>query len=172
MKSCNLTTTMAQRIKATTEWPFYQAYHDKKYILRHDCSKIVPLREPRENRTYRLNNQSEKELVVYQIDPDLIKDEDVLKCDNAIYTEDDILFLIELKGGDLTHAIKQINSTIDILLKQHNIKPKKLNARIVVSKVSAPNISTSIENKLKQLLHKSYGGGNYKKQSRVLEESI
>lgn len=163
---------MAQRIKATKEWPFYQAYHDEKYILRHDCSKIVPLREPKEDRIYRLYNQKEKEIVFYQIDPDLIKNEGVLKCDNAIYTEDDILFLIELKGGELSRAIDQINSTIDILLKPHNIKPKKLNARIVVSKVRAPNLLTSKENKLKQLLRKSYGGGNYKKQSRVLEESI
>lgn len=84
----------------------------------------------------------------------------------------DWLFLIEIKGADLNHALDQINSTIDILLKRPNKKVKKLNARIVLSKVSIPRISASKENKLKQLLHKSYGGGNYKKQSRLLEDTI
>ena len=163
---------MAQKIKVQKEWPFFQAYHDNGYILRHDCSKEVSLREPGENRTYKLHNKSGKELVVYRIDGGLINDENVLKCDNGIYTENDWLFLIELKGTDLNHALDQINNTIDILLKRPNKKVKKLNARIVLSKVSIPRISASKENKLKQLLHKSYGGGNYKKQSRLLEDTI
>ena len=163
---------MAQKIKEQKERPFFQAYHDNGYILRHDCSKEVSLREPGENRTYKLHNKSGKELVVYRIDGGLINDENVLKCDNGIYTENDWLFLIELKGADLNHALDQINSTIDILLKRPNKKVKKLNARIVLSKVSIPRISASKENKLKQLLHKSYGGGNYKKQSRLFEDTI
>ena len=163
---------MAQKIKVQKEWPFFQAYHDNGYILRHDCSKEVSLREPGENRTYKLHNKSGKEIVVYKVDGGLINDENVLKCDNGIYTENDWLFLIELKGADLNHALNQINNTIDILLKRPNKKVKKLNARIVLSKVSIPRISASKENKLKQLLHKSYGGGNYKKQSRLLEDTI
>lgn len=163
---------MAQKIKVQKEWPFFQAYHDNGYILRHDCSKEASLREPGENRTYKLHNKSGKEFVVYRIDGGLINDENVLKCDNGIYTENDWLFLIELKGTDLNHALDQINNTIDILLKRPNEKVKKLNARIVLSKVSIPRISASKENKLKQLLHKSYGGGNYKKQSRLLEDTI
>ena len=163
---------MAQKIKEQKERPFFQAYHDNGYILRHDCSKEVSLRETGENRTYKLHNKSGKELVVYRIDGGLINDENVLKCDNGIYTENDWLFLIELKGADLNHALDQINNTIDILLKRPNKKVKKLNARIVLSKVSIPRISASKENKLKQLLHKSYSGGNYKKQSRLLEDTI
>lgn len=163
---------MAQKIKVQKEWPFFQAHHDNGYILRHDCSKEVSLREPGENRTYKLHNKFGKEIVVYKVDGGLINDENVLKCDNGIYTENDWLFLIELKGTDLNHALDQINNTIDILLKRPNKKVKKLNARIVLSKVSIPRISASKENKLKQLLHKSYGGGNYKKQSRLLEDTI
>lgn len=164
---------MAQRIKAQKEWAFFQAYHDASYILRHDCSKDVPLREKKEKRTYRLHNNSKKEIVVYKVDGGLINDNDVLKCDYGIYTEDEWLFLIELKGKDLGYALDQINSTIDILLKREDIKVKKLNARIVVSKVSVPKIYASKENKLKQLLYKFYGGGDYKKQSqKTLEDSI
>ncbi len=162
---------MAQKkIKEQKEWPFFQTYHDDNYILRHDCSKEVPLRE--QNKTYKLHNKSRKEIVVYKIDSGLIIDNNVLKCDKGIYTEEDWLFLIELKGIDLEHALDQINSTIDILLKQRNVKVKKLNARIVLSKVSVPRIYTSKENKLKQLLCKFYGGGDYKKQSQILEDSI
>lgn len=163
---------MAQKIKPQKEWPFYEAYHNVSYILRHDCSKNVPLREPKENRTYRLLNYLGKEIVVYKIDGGVINNDKVLKCDYGIYTENDLLILIELKGIDLSHALDQIDNTISILLKQPNIKMKKLSVRIVLSKVGVPRISASKENKLKQLLRKSYGGGDYKKQSRVLEETI
>ncbi len=163
---------MAHKIKSQKKWPFFQAYHDGNSILRHNCSRDIPLREPKENREYRLRNISEKEIVVYKIDGGLINNDEVLKCDNGIYTEDDWLFLIELKGANLEHALDQINSTINILLKRPSIKVKKLNARIVLSRVSVPRISASKENKLKQLLHKSYGGGDYKKQSRVLEDAL
>lgn len=163
---------MAKKIKAQKEWPFFQAYHDCAYISRHDCSKEVVLREPGESRIYKFHNKSGKEIVVYKIDGGLINNEDVLKCDNGIFIEDNSLFLIELKGADLNHALDQINSTIDILIKRPNIKLKKLNARIILSRVSVPRITASKENKLKQLLHKSYGAGDYKKQSRTLEDTI
>ena len=163
---------MAKKIKIQKQWPFFDVYHDINYILRHDCSKDIPLREKKENRTYRLLNKSQKEIVVYKIDGGLINNNNVLKCDYGIYTEDDWLFLIELKGNDLEHALDQINSTIDFVLKQTNTKVKKMNARIVLSKVSVPNIINSKEKKLKQLLHKSYGGGDYKKQNRLLEDNL
>ena len=163
---------MAQKIKAQKEWPFFQAYHDDVYILRHDCSKDVPLREPKENRTYRLLNNSAKEIVIYKIDGGIINSDEVLKCDNGIYTEDDLLILVELKGADLDHALNQISSTIKILLKQPSIKVKKLNARVVLSKVRVPDMLSTKEKQLKQLLQKSYGGGDYKKKSRVLVDMV
>ena len=165
-------TVMERKIKAQKEWPFFLAFHDTSYILSHDCKKKVSLHELGETRTYILHNNSAKEIVVYKIDGGLIKDNNVLKCDNGILTEDDWLFLIELKGADLNHALDQINSTIDILLKRPNKIVKKLNVRIVLSKVSIPRISASKENKLKQLLFKHYGGGCYKKQSRILEDIL
>lgn len=163
---------MAQKIKAQKEWPFFQAYHDGAYILRHDCSKDIPLREPREKRVYRFLNNSAKEIVVYKIDGGIINNDEVQKCDNGIYTEDDLLILVELKGADLDHALNQISSTIKILLKQPSIKVKKLNARVVLSKVRVPDMLSTKEKQLKQLLQKSYGGGDYKKQSRVLVDTI
>ena len=163
---------MAKKIKPQKEWPFFLAYHDAAYILRHNCSKEVSLYESGESPTYQFHNKSGKEIVVYKIDGGIINNDDVLKCDNGVYTENDSLYLIELKGADLNHALDQINSTIDFLIKRPSIKIKRLNARIVLSRVSIPRITASKENKLKQLLHKSYGGGDYKKQSQVLEDTI
>ncbi len=163
---------MVQKIKPQKDYPFFHAYNDTSYILHHDCRKNVPLREPKEDRTYRLLNNSGKEIVVYKIDGGIVNNNNVPKCDYGIYTENDLLILIELKGENLSHALCQIDSTINILLKQSNIKVKKLNARIVLSRVSVPRISASKENKLKQLLKKSYGGGDYKKQCRILEDTI
>lgn len=163
---------MAQKIKPQKVWPFFQAYHDVTYILRHDCCKEIQLHEPGKSQTYRFHNKSGKEIVVYKIDSGLINNKAVSKCDYSIYTEDNWLYLVELKGADLNHALDQINSTIEILIKEPRIKVKKLNARIVLSRVSIPRITASKENKLKKLLHKSYGGGDYKKQSRTIEETI
>ena len=47
-----------------------------------------------------------------------------------------------------------------------------MNVRVVLSKSNAPRIYATKEKKLKQLLKKEYGGGDYKKQSRILEDSI
>ena len=118
------------------------------------------------------NNKSQKEVVVYKIDGGLIVNNNGKKCDYGIYTEDDMLFLIELKGDDLNYALKQINQSINILLEQPNIKVKKLSVRIVLSKVRTPEILESEEKKLKQKLHKLYGGGDYLKKSQFLKDII
>ena len=146
--------------------------HDDAYILRHDCSKIVPLRELHESRVYKLNNPNEKEIVLYRIDGGVINNIDVLKCDYGILTEDNVLFFIELKGAELDHALDQIISTIDILLKQKRISVSTLYARIVLSKVKVPNIVETKERKLKQLLHNNYGGGTYCRKTQLFEETI
>ena len=80
--------------------------------------------------------------------------------------------VVELKGADLDHALDQISSTINILLKQPSVKIERLNARIVLSKVRVPDMLSTKEKQLKQLLQKSYGGGDYKKKCRVLVDTI
>lgn len=161
-----------RKIDESGAWPFYQAYHEEETILRHDCSKDIPLRELREKRLYRLLNKDGKEIVVYKIDEGLIKGNKTKKCDYGIYTEDDLLFLIELKGADLNQAIEQINETITILLKRPNIQVKTLKARVVMSKVRVPSILSTKEKQLKQLLQKFYGGGDFVKKSVCLEEVL
>ena len=163
---------MTKKIKTDKNYPFFNKYHDIAYIQRHDCSKIISLHEPKENRYYKLKNNLQKEIIVYQIDKGIINNNNELKCDYGIYTEDDHLFLIELKGTDLDHALNQINSTIEILLKKTKIKVSNLNIRIVLSKIRVPKIYATKEKKLKHMLIKEYGGGDYKKQCRFLQDSI
>lgn len=160
------------KIDESGQWPFYQAYHDIASILRHDCSKDIPLREPRETRLYRLKNPGGKEVVVYKIDEGLIKGNKNKKCDYGIYTEEDTLFLIELKGSDLNQAIDQIHETITILLKRPHIPVRIVKARVVLSKFRVPNIQSTKEKQLKLLLQKSYGGGDFVKKTVCLEEQI
>ena len=158
------------KINTGGNWPFFCAYNDSRYILCHDEKKIVVLREPKESREYRLENRSCKELVEYRIDGGVITSNDVLKCDFGVFTEDNVLYLVELKGADYIRALEQILSTIRLLVVRPAIKVARLNARIVLSKVSVPAIMSSQEKKLLALVKSK--SGNLIKQSRILEEII
>ena len=160
------------RIEINKKWQFYKAYHDNEYIQSHDTRNHVVLKEKRESREYRLHNNTGQEFVVYKIDDGLITNNEQQKCDYGIYTEKDVLYLIELKGGDYIHALEQIISTINILLKAPNVLVNQLNARIVLSKTRTPDILSTQEKKLNILLKTKYGNGNIKRQTRILEETI
>lgn len=158
------------KIEVTTDRPFYNAYHGSDYITSHDNRKVVVLRELRESRVYRLENPTQKEVVVYRIDGGLITSYDVLKCDNGIYTEDDALYLIELKGADYIHALQQILNTISILLQKPHVKVSRLYARIVLSKIRVPDIMPTQEKKLLAQVHSR--NGNFEKKCQTLCERI
>ena len=158
------------KIKETEEYPFFNAFHDKSYIISHDNKKVIVLREPRESREYRMENKDQKELVVYKIDGGLISSNDVLKCDNGIYTEEDVLYLIELKGADYIHALEQLLSTISILLERPGIKVASLHARIVLSKMRVPDIIPSQEKKL--MMQVRSRKGDFVKKCQKLCEAV
>ena len=157
------------KIELDGKVPFFQAYHASTYIVSHDDRNVVTLKEPRESRIYKFKNVSKKELVVYKIDGGLISDNAVQKCDFAILTEDDVLFLIELKGADYIHALQQLLSTISTLLLRPQIMVQKLNARVVLSKIRVPDIMTTQEKKLRFLLKTCKG--DLLRKCQVLEES-
>ena len=177
------------KIIATDQYSFFKEYNgdycineqgdyalvskkDKTYIKSHDNKKIISINDEKHPRIqYILENRSEKELVVYKIDKNLIKSlkKGDFKCDYGIYTEDDILFLIELKGSDIAHAIEQIISTIKILIEQRHININRVNARIVGSKI--PNVRSSKENVYEDELKKYLRKINKKsyKDDRIIE---
>ncbi len=158
------------KIDISEDWLFFKNYHDVKYIHSHNTQKVVALKESGESRKYILDNPLGKELVVYKVDGGLIDNNKVLKCDYAIYTEEDILYLIELKGCNYIHALKQLLNTIDFLIRTPHLKVYKLNARIVLSRVRVPDIRPSQEEKLCKILDTYHG--SFDKKCRVLTETV
>ena len=145
--------TPKYKIVADEKHPFFNAYHDCEYILSHDCRSKVTVSE--QQMQYILDNRNGKEVVVYRIDQGIIKGTAV-KCDFGIYTENDILFLVELKSPEreYAHALEQIINTIELLIVSQNISVNKLNARIVARK--HPDIPTAKERKLENRLITTY----------------
>lgn len=108
-------------------------------------------------------------LIVYSVDGGIINSVDTHKCDFAIYTSADTLYLIELKGSDYEKALKQIRDTIEYLLKTID-QPNKVFSRVVLSKARTVNFNTTEEMKLMKQIKKL--GGNHKKQTVLLEENL
>lgn len=148
----------------------YDAYHDESYIISHDCRKIVSLSEKGENRVYRLMNDVGHELVVMRVDGGIFDDSTNSKCDFAIYSEKRILILVELKGADYSHALDQLDVTINEMIAKRQIGINKLYTRVVLSKSRIPNTMTSKEIALKRKL-KRYGG-SHEKQTRLMQEKL
>lgn len=147
---------------------FCEKYTDNSYIISNDCRKLIPLKD-KGTSTYIGENDNEKRIIVYQIDNGIIKSQSVVKCDYGLYNwDEDIIYLIELKGTDYDQAIEQITSTINLLITQCDIN--SVNARIVLTKVRTPEIGTTKEKKLKILLKKY--NGTLEKKSKVMTEKI
>jgi hypothetical protein len=150
------------------EFPFFNAYQN--YIENHNCGD----QSAQEcGRKYSIINKSKKEIVKYKIDGGLINNNDEIRCDYGFYTEDKFLFLVELKGRDYSQAIDQIINTISLLIEKPKIKVSKINARIVASKLSSPELRSSNEKKLKRLLDSyCFDKDNLKKQSQQMTEIL
>lgn len=91
------------------------------------CKLKQPIIISKENdRVHKAYNVNKSKVFHYKFDGDIICDSNIRKCDFLIEneTKKDI-YLIELKGSDLTHAISQIDSSINILknkIVNYNIK--------------------------------------------------
>lgn len=170
--------TLAEQSTDRREYPFYEKFHEGCYIQSHDHKHKVVLKEPREDREYRLINDLKKELVVYKIDTGVITEHEAgdNKCDFGIYSEDDLLILVELKGADYKKAIEQISKTTKTLGIGSQIKVKKLLVRVVVSNGrGVPNVQTTDLAQLKRLITTINGlfrEEYIKKKSQQLEETL
>lgn len=149
---------------------FDEVYSERGYIISSDRRKTISLKDNRAVSEYRAKNIEEKVVKVYKVDGGIIQDNQKLKCDFAIYSEKNNLYLIELKGSDYSHALDQIFATIEELVERPNIEVSSTNARIVLTKVSTPQIRSSKETKLKSKLKKL--NGDLHKASRIFEEVI
>lgn len=160
------------------EFPLYEEYHDSSYIKSHDNRQTISLAEKGEKSQYYLHNDINKELVVYQIDGGIFDStaRGDNKCDYGIYTEDELLILVELKGGNYKKAIKQLTNTTTLLGLNGSNKIKKLLARTVLTNgKSVPNITNTDIAKLKQLItkyNKGFKNEYIDKATLKLEETL
>lgn len=160
------------KIQPNNQYPFFAEYHDALYITSHDSRPAVVVRDRRHRTQYRLDNDCQKEMVVYHIDGGMIPDNEIQKCDYGIYTEDQLLILVELKGADLLTAINQLASTVSRLFRNSSVKVRRLNARAVLSKVPTPAIGSTEEKKMARILREKFGGGTFVYRTRVLNERL
>lgn len=152
---------------------FNEKYRDEDYLCSADNRAILVLKDKGESREYRGLNPDKLFLTVYQVDGKLLKARQAgdVKCDYAVYTESDILYLVELKGGDYSHALEQLQNTIQLLIRPDFECPQSIHTRVVLSKVKVPNFLNTKEKKLMELLKKKYNG-THKKSAQVLEERL
>lgn len=114
-----------------------------------------------------LNNTKNKEVDKYIVDDCLLRFKSrEEKCDYLfLLTEDKAAYLIECKGADILKAVDQINSTLNII--KNNLSEYKFKAKIVSTKVYAPNMRTENYKKLREKLN-----GNLETKNKVCTETI
>jgi hypothetical protein len=121
--------------------------------------------DKRSKSIYRYINQSRHQIAKIHVDGGLISDTRTKKCDWLLVNKDSATaFFIELKGSNLTRAIEQINTTLDLLwtdIKKTGIRTA--HARIVLSKIPRPHLMPNEKRKLeKRLKENEYGNGTVK----------
>lgn len=153
---------------------FTEKYNDKTYIISQDKRRIVSLKDHGESRKYVGRNPGKLELSVFRVDNGICKSSKPgdRKCDYAIYTGNDNLYLIELKGADYSTAIDQLNNTIKELLSEDIGDLKAVFGRVVLSKTNVPQTLKTKEKKLMTLLKKKYKGSLLKKTKEMTENLV
>ena len=149
-----------------------------------DYRKVLSVKE--HGRSYYLLNPCEYRVRCYRIDGGVITDgmrcdygilTDFSNCSNAASTEIKLgnftkkqcrFYLVELKGKDLSHAAEQLNDTITKL--EHSIAACVIEARIILSRVSHPDLPVTSVIQLERRLARL--GGRLKKASNMLEETL
>jgi hypothetical protein len=109
-------------------------------------------------REFRLNLTAGKSACKVHVDGCLIADNTTTKCDYILQVcPENELFLVELKGTDVDHAVEQILTTHTLLkqkIKEYNAR-KKTEKNIEISDITGHIISSSIpraaEQKFKNL---------------------
>jgi hypothetical protein len=130
-----------------------------------DCRRIAAFAE--NGRKYHAENPEERKVVRCHIDGCAIRDGE--RCDYALYVPDmDAVCFIELKGKDLKKAIQQISSTLTQL--GGSTGSCIVHARIVLSRVSRPDVNSSYEIQLQRSL--AQRGGKLKRDTTIMTENI
>ncbi|MDX2253902.1 MAG: hypothetical protein NW214_00145 [Pseudanabaenaceae cyanobacterium bins.39] len=119
--------------------------NDKKIVLQESKSKITFL------------NPNQDKVLVIEIDGCVITDDNILRCDYAIVPCDEVEIYeiyIELKGSGILHAVKQIESTINLL----SDNPKKIRKLCFIVSTRVPKQTTSVQ-QLQSQFKKKFNAG-------------
>lgn len=102
---------------------------DARIVLQENRSKITFL------------NPNQDQILLITVDNCAINDNETLRCDYAIIPCDEVEIYVELKGSDVSHAVKQIESTISLL----SDSPKKIKKLCFVVSTRVPRQTTSVQ---------------------------
>ena len=123
---------------------------------------------PEKKCEYRVHNPNRKKLCKVRIDGCYITEG--RKCDYLVINcNDNDAYFVELKGTDIFHGLEQLDATIARM--REDVGNCKVYSRIVLTKVSVPNI----ENNPKILRHKKMVkklGGDFIKGTIKLHEHV
>jgi hypothetical protein len=102
---------------------------DAKIVLQENRSKITFL------------NPNQDQILLIKVDDCVIRNNETSRCDYAIIPRDEIEIYIELKGSDILHAVKQIESTINSL----SDNPQKIKKLCFVVSTRVPSQTTNVQ---------------------------
>ena len=97
-------------------------------------------------------NPDPKEILGFKVDKRLINNDENGRCDYSLIVQNDICFLIELKGCDVSHAAEQIMSTQKVFERNYGVK--KFVARIVCSKARTAELNSNAFKKMDSFMKK------------------
>ena len=149
---------------------FNEKYADSDYIESDGQHSIIQVSDKGNPCQWRGNNKSKKRVIKYRVDGGIITSKFESKCDYAVWVEGDRLYFIELKGSDYSHALEQIDSTLEKLIKDARVDVSSVNGRIVLTRSKVPNIRYSKEMSLNKKLIKL--NGTLASKVRIFEEEI
>lgn len=127
-----------------------------EYIKYRNQEKVLTFSE--KDRSYRGLNPDTKEILGFKVDKGFINNDENVRCDYSLIVQNDVCFLIELKGCDVSHAAEQIMSTQKVFEKNYDVK--KFVARIVCSKARTAELNSNAFKKMDRfmkMLKKKYG---------------
>ena len=126
-----------------------------EYIKYRNREKTLMFSE--KGRFYYGLNPDPKEILGFKVDKGFINDGND-RCDYSLIVQNDVCFLIELKGCDVSHAAEQIMSTQKVFERNYGVK--KFVARIVCSKARTAELNSNAFKKMDRfmkMLKKKYG---------------
>jgi len=130
--------------------------------------RIINCRDKQNKQKYVANNVDSNDVYLYLFDGEVVKEG--MRCDYLLFNDTKRrLYFVELKGSDLSYALKQIDESVRICKNRfkNEIKQYQMSFRVVLNKVRSPKLYT---NDTKRFMRNV--GSDLKFKSIMLEEEI